>query len=254
MADGIYTALSGALAQQQALDVVANNVANASTKGFRADRVVFGEVLAGATTPTSATATGASSTSGSAQRGVQVEATAVDVSAGTLVRTGNPLDVAISGNGFFVVESPAGPRYTRAGAFSFDGAGALQTSMGYPVHGEGGPLTVPPGTRNIEIGEDGMLRANGQDLGKLKLVEFADPSRLSREGLTLFNVTNGVSPEDASETRVVQGHLESSNVNAMAGLNDLITVNRTFDALQRVIDTFHKLDERTARELGSRNG
>lgn len=258
MADGIYTALSGAIAQQQALDVVANNVANASTRGFRGDRVVFGELLAGATGQNSATP-------GQAQpapegppkpvdvaRHVQVESTVIDGSSGVMVRTGNALDVALNGKGFFVVETPQGPRYTRGGGFSLDAEGTLKTSAGHAVHGQNGPIRLPPGAHDIQIAEDGTIRANGQDSGKLQIVQFGNPALLQKEGLTLFSTPTGVNPVPDLQTTTIQGHIESSNVNAMAGLNELITINRTFDAMQKVIDSFSKLDERTARELGSR--
>ena len=101
---------------------------------------------------------------------------------------------------------------------------------------------------------DGSIQVDGQHVNKLKLVRTADATKLDKENATYFVPVEGAELVDAKDVRVTQGHLESSNVNAVAGLNELITVNRSFDALQRVIESFQKLDERTARELGSRNG
>ena len=251
MADGIYTALTGAIAQQQALDVTANNVANATTTGFRADRAVFGEFLAGA------------------QRNqpqdptlprpprpdvfVRMDETTLDTTGGGLRLTGNPLDLALQGDGFFVVKTQAGDRLTRAGNFVQRANGVISTVDGHTVMGATGkPLIVPPQTRELTISPDGAVRADGQEIGKLKLVRAEDPMRLVREGTTHFSAPQGVKLVPASSVEVVQGHLETSNVNAVAGLNDLISVNRCFDAIQRVIETFQKIDDRTARDLGSR--
>jgi flagellar basal-body rod protein FlgF len=253
MGDGIYTALTGAVAQQQTLDVIANNVANANTAGFRADRAAFAEFLAGAqknNTP--------SVNEGSQARPdhfVQIESITHDQQDGTLRLTGNQLDFGLSGPGFFVVRTPQGDRLTRAGSFMLRADGTLSTHDGHDVLGEDGHAIHLHGTAaQIQVGMDGGIQVDGQHVNKFKLVRVADATKLEKESAVHFVPAEDAEVVDAKDVQVTQGHLESSNVNAVAGLNELITVNRSFDALQRVIETFQKLDERTARELGSRNG
>jgi flagellar basal-body rod protein FlgF len=247
MSDGIYSALSGAIAQQRSLDIVANNVANASTTGFRADRVAFSEVLPPAGETTRA----------DALRYVAVSEVRTDQSAGALRQTGNPLDLAISGEGYFAVRTDHGVRFTRAGSFVQDGDGLIRTQAGHVVMQrrddpdstpEG--IVVPRGTTSLEVGADGTVRADGATLGRLQIVRFTDETALEKEGLTLFRARDEARPAD--DATIVQGHVESANVNAVAGLNELITTTRSFEAFQRVIQGFRQIDERTARDLGSR--
>lgn len=254
MSDGIYTALSGSLAQQHSLDVIANNVANASTAGFRGDRVVFGEMLAGA----QAKGAEIDPRQAAPQRTdqfVRVEENTLDRTNGMLRQTGNTLDVALSGDGFFKVRTPQGDRLTRAGNFMMREGGELTSMEGHAVIGEGdAPIVLPRGVKDIQIGKDGIIRADGQDVGKFSLRTVADQAHLQREGTTTYTVKAGTEVVAAERVEVSQGFLEASNVNPVNGLNELITVNRTFDALQRVIQNFQQIDQRTARDIGSRTG
>jgi flagellar basal-body rod protein FlgF len=252
MADGIYTALTGAIAQQQTLDVIANNVANVNTTGYRADRAAFAEFLAGAQKDTPIlSATGKQAPR--VDHFVQIDAVTRDQAGGVLKLTGNPLDMALSGDGYFAVQTPGGERLTRAGNFMLRANNVLTTSDGHEVLGENGrPITLPS-AKNIQVSADGVIQADGQMAGKLKLLRAQDPAALEKESAVLFKPVEGAQL-DVAKVTVTQGHLESSNVNAVAGINELITVNRSFDALQRVIETFQKIDDRTARDLGSRNG
>ena len=259
MGDGIYTALSGALAQQHSLDVVANNVANVNTAGFRADRVVFGELLAGAQKNLPQDPQGPPRT----DQFVQVEANALDLSGGAMRHTGNPLDLAIQGDGFFVVRTPQGDRLTRAGNFMLRESGELSTMEGYAVIGDdNAPIVFPAGVKDIQVTSDGIIRAsvpdgsnrsNLTDVAQLSLKSVSDPRKLTREGTTLYRVDDA-QVVTASRGEIAQRHLEASNVNAVSGLNELVTITRSFDAIHRVIETFQKIDERTARDVGARNG
>ena len=253
MGDGIYTALTGAIAQQQSLDVIANNVANANTTGFRADRAVFSEFLAGAQRSENPAIN--QQNPPRSDHFVQVDAITHDQQDGALRLTGNSLDFGLSGDGFFVVGTPQGERLTRAGSFMMHPDGTLSTHDGHGVLGEDGqPIRISGTAAQVQVSEDGSIQVDGQRVSKFKLVRAPDASKLDKESSTYFVPTEGAELAAATNVRVTQGHLESSNVNAVAGLNELITVNRSFDALQRIIETFQKLDERTARELGSRNG
>lgn len=249
MSQGIYSAASGAVAQERNLDIVANNVANTATTGFRADRVSFQEVVAAVQ--------GAAPTD-RAPRQVALTETRTDTRPGALRRTGDAFDLALDGGGYFAVWTAGGERYTRAGAFSASGDGVLRTPEGHAVsESAGGPaarIEIPAGTREVVVGPDGTVRADGSAVGTLRVVRFEEPGALTKEGATLYVARDGARPDLDADTRVVQGVLESSNVNAVTGLTELIQVSRGFEAFQKLIDTFRQLDERTARELGARGG
>lgn len=253
MADGIYTALSGALAQQHQLDTIANNVANASTTGFRADRAVFGELVAGAQKNQQNNVDPRQPAPTQPDKFVKVDMNQLDMTAGTIRKTGNPLDVALNGNGFLVVRTPQGDRLTRSGNLMLKQSGELSTVDGSSVVGDSNePIVLPQNTKNIEIRPDGTIRADDMPVAKLSLRTVKDQNTLEREGTTTYTVKPGTPVLAAQGVDVVQYHLEGSNVNPIQGMNELITVNRTFDALQRVIQSFQSIDQRTAKDLGSR--
>jgi len=246
MSDGIYAALSGAIAQERALEVVANNVANASTDGFRGDRLAFQESLSRA----------AAGPNPSSLRYVEVARSQIDTSDGPVRATGNPLDLAISGDAFFVVRTPSGDRLTRDGSFALDPEGVLRTRGGFPVlptepsdpaHPE---IRVTDPSIPITAHPDGTLSQGDQILGQLRLERFQSPADARHEGLSLLVPAAGTRTVPATAT-VLQGYLEGANVGAVQGLNQLITANRGFEAFQRVIQTFRTVDERTARDLAS---
>lgn len=243
MADGIYSALSGAIAQERSLDIVANNVANSATTGYRADRVAFQETLSRAQSQ---------SQTPNSLRYVEVSEVRFDDTQGALRQTGNQLDVAIQGDGYFAIETANGERYTRAGSFVTDAEGILRTHDGHAVMGgePGQPpqrIVIPEGTADVQIAPTGEITADGQAVGRLRISSF-ERSQLQKEGHTLF-VASGA-PRPAENVEVVQGYLESANLNAVAGLNELISTSRSFEAFQRVIQGFRQIDERSARDLG----
>lgn len=240
MSDGIYVALSGAIAQQRSLDTVANNVANAGTHGFRADRVTFAQTLSRA---------GAGPAPPSLSY-VEAAQTITDPSDGALEVTGNPLDLAIRGDGFFAVQGPNGERFTRDGNFAVDAQGGLRTQAGLPVLGaDGQPVVLPQGTIDLTVGPTGILSSQGQEIGAIRVARFANVASLTKEGDALFIASEPALP--AENANVVQGAVESANVNAVSGMNELIEAHRAFDAFQRVIQAYKQVDERTARELAA---
>ncbi|HEY1812728.1 MAG TPA: flagellar basal-body rod protein FlgF [Kofleriaceae bacterium] len=236
MGSGIYIAAAGAIAQSDAMDATANNIANAGATGYHAERVSFREVLTKAKSPD--------------QMMVQTNTgKTLDSQAGALMQTDNPLDLAIEGDGMFSVQTPQGMRYTRAGNFQLDSQGALVTQDGYKVLGEGGqPITLPPTATNIGVTADGSVSVDGQVAGKLQLVKF-DGSQLKREGSTLFSA-NGKPQTSGTAPTVRSGMLESSNVNIVSGVVDLVKVQRNYESLMRVVQGFHDIDDRAAKELG----
>lgn len=248
MSDGIWAAVSGAVAQQRALDVTANNVANANTTGYRGDRVAFREALTAAS--------GEEEAAPDSLRFVNVSQVQASQEAGALRQTGGTFDLALEGDGWFSIDTPNGERYTRGGQFTVDAEGVVRSSDGAPVMawesepgGETRELRVPLDAAEITIGLNGTLSADGNAVGQLAIRSFEEDA-LTKEGDTRFVAEGNGTPSEAS---VLQGYLESSNINAVAGMNELITVSRSFEAFQKIIDTFQQMDQRTARDLTTRS-
>ena len=237
MGSGIYVAAAGAVAQSRALDVTANNVANASTVGFAAERISFGEALGRAQGRDTAFA--------------EVRSTVADSAPGVLRATGNPLDLALSGDGYFAVDTARGVRYTRAGDFRLDEGGVIVSADGHPARARGGGvLTVPPGTASVSVASDGGVSADGNPIGELEIARLV-PGALSREGASLYIAGPGAAagPAGGAPPEVISGTLEGSNFNVVRGVVDLVRVSRTYEALHRAIEGFRTIDELTARSL-----
>lgn len=228
-----YTTLSRQRGLAREMQIVANNIANAATTGFRAEGLIFSEYVQGVDN-------GASLSMGQGN----VRSTSFDQ--GTLTQTGGTYDFAIEGDGFFLVETPEGERLTRAGAFSPSAAGELVTPDGLRVLDAGGaPLFVPPGTQ-ITVAADGTLSADGQPLGQIGLVRPLDPSDMIRESGVLFRTEAGFEP--AETARVVQGFIENSNVNSILELTRMIEVQRAYELGQSFLESE---DERVRTALKS---
>lgn len=236
MANGIYAALSGAAAQAQALDMVSNNLANAPTTGFKSQHMTFEEVLIDVEGVANET-----------QRQVRVDEVYTKFSQGSVRETGNPLDVALTGEGFFVVDTPNGPRYTRDGHFSVTEEGLLVNVQGLEVQGDGGPITLLPNEK-ARITGDGHVMSNGINLGTLRRVNFEDPQGLIREGHNLWKAPDGVIPEE-SEVRLQARSLEGSNVNVVEAMTDMVWIARAYEVFNRAVETFREVDERTATQI-----
>jgi flagellar basal-body rod protein FlgF len=209
------------------MQVVANNIANASTTGFRAEGVIFSEHI-NALGPDSGSLSMATA---------NVRDTVM--TQGSLTQTGGTFDLAIEGEGFFVVDTPNGQRLTRAGAFGPNENGDLVTPEGYPVLDAGGaPLFVPQGVGRVGIGADGTLSANGQPIGQVGIVTPDDPNQMFRESGVLFDARGGFTP--APDGRVLQGFLEESNVNPILQVSRMIEVQRAYELGQGFLDNEHE--------------
>lgn len=237
---GLYNAFLGMRSRQRTLDALANNIANASTTGFKAERLIYSSMEAenrGAGDRQNLLA-GVSTTSGT------------DFSAGAIQETGRNLDVAINGDAFLQIQTPRGVRYTRAGNLNINADGQLVTKNGDLVVGEKGAITVPKG--EISIGEDGTLAAGNQTFDKLKLVRFDNPTAaLTKEGEALFIATGAENPQENVNSRVVQGALESSNVNSLTEMVAMINNSREFESLQKSVTLLmNDLGRKIAGEIG----
>jgi flagellar basal-body rod protein FlgG len=246
MNGSLYIAASAALDHQRRVDVLTNNLANANTAGFKADDVTF-QVA----------------TQDPGQEGdAELRRTAInnlpatlrlagytDFSAGASRPTGNALDVALEGNGFFSVSTPNGTQYTRQGNFTLNQDGVLVTQDGYPVLGEGGEITIEG--QKVVIDEEGYIRVDGNEVDRLSLVMFDDLKTLTKVGSSLFTTTTpGQTPATAENVSVKQGYLENSNVNAIRVMTDMITEMRIVEAYQKMIRTADSADTKAVNELG----
>jgi flagellar basal-body rod protein FlgF len=246
MDSGIYAAYTGLLARTQALDTAANNLANAGTAGFRAHRDYFSGVLAGGVDQDPETA----SQVGQSVNGFGVlGGDRLDLAQGEMKATGNPLDLALEGLGFFAVQTASGVRYTRNGAFSRSSTGVLQDGQGQPVLDQNQkPITIPTGS--IYISQDGSISVSTADgsviAGKVGTFDFSDPSVLTAEGSNLFSA-RGAAPI-AANARVEQGSVESANEDAIQGTMQLVLVQRQAEMMQKALSVFNNEFDKTATE------
>lgn len=238
MLKGISAAATGMLPQLKKQEAIANNLANAGSAGFKRDRV-FVEQLARAQA-------GAQAADWQVPQRIGL---AIDFASGSMDRTDNPYDLAIAGDGFFVINTPQGPQYTRNGHFTVNPEGVLTTMDGNPVMGEDGVITLPPGS--VEVGASGTVAVEGQAIGKLRVVQFADTSSLVRSGSGLFSIgAPGVQPRPDTASSIRQGFLESSNVNVIQEMVEMISTFRLYEADQKAIHAQDDLLGRVVNDLG----
>jgi len=242
MNSGYYAACAGLRAQTQALELIANNVANINTVGYRGQQPMFRSWL-GAFSGELANPLNYAINNFNVLGGSRT-----DLSAGNLERTGNALDVAIEGSGFFAVQTSSGTLYTRNGNFQASPRGQLTTASGETVLGEQGPVTLPSG--EVSISTDGTLSVNGAVAGKLRVVEFKAGSTVTPVGGSYYSA-DVAAVQPAALSYVRQGMLESSNINSVSAVVDLITVQRRAEMLERAMAAFHSnFDHIAASELG----
>lgn len=228
----LINAASGMKARMDSLDMLANNMANSGTAGFKADREFYN--LYEQSLP-------------------MVERQYTDHSQGQLLSTGNPLNVALNGKGFFALNSPSGVVYSRAGNFRVSTTNQLETTEGYTVRNvldNGKPVMVDP-TQSIDIGKDGMIRQGGQDLGQMEIAQPASPSdALKKLGNTYFALVdkNGAAPL-AKETEVLQGQIEQSNVPVADSAVKLVSVMRQFEMMQKAINLGTEMNKQAIADV-----
>lgn len=213
---------------QRQMDAVATNLANVNTAGYKAEHMIFSEFLE----PTDR------------QRGplsmVHDVTYLRDVAEGPLTRTNNPLDLAVHGDGFFAVETPEGPRYTRHGTFQLDEQGRIATLQGQPVLGTGdAPIVVPADTETIDIAPDGTVSADTVEIGQLSIVTFDDARALAKEGDSLLNAEDQLA-RPAVNAEVRQGMIEGSNVKAVLEMTRMIDVVRSYQSATRLAEGEHQ--------------
>ena len=236
MENALLVGLSRQNALRRELDIVANNIANMNTTGYKADGAVFSEYL------NSAARGDQFATPDRRVSFVQDRMTWHDMSPGGIQQTNNPLDVAIDGNGFLVVQTPRGERYTRNGALQVNAAGELVTSAGDKVLGDSGPIVFSVTDRDIVINPDGTIRVreglratSDTGRGKLRLVAFANPQQLRKDGSSTFAAPTGVTPQAATNVRLAQGAIERSNVRPVVEMTRMIELTRAYSEVAGIL-------------------
>jgi flagellar basal-body rod protein FlgF len=238
---GFYAACQGMRTQSQVLELIANNLANVNTTGYLAGQSSFYSIFASSRGTLRDPLNQALNDFDSADQ------TTLDLTSGNLQRTGNPFDLAIQGEGFFAVKTKAGTRYTRNGNFHVSPTGELTTAAGDLVLGAKGPVMVPAG--QVSISGDGTVSVDGAAAGKLRIVAFVPGTQIEAEGDSLYSAP-AKTAVPALDSSVRQGMLEASNVNAIASVVNLLTVERNHEMLQRALSAFYsEFDQVAANDL-----
>jgi len=234
MYKGIYIALSGAILKQKHMDIFAQNIANASTPGYKKERIAFKDYIIPVDNKPSVVADGRTMT--------EISSITTDFSKGSLLRTGNPLDIAVNGEGFFALEDN---RYTRNGNFKIDSEGYLATQGDIKVLGSGGPIAVQG--KKVDINESGEVFVDDIPVGALNIVDFQDKGKLRKlEGGVYTTDETGVE----AKASISQGYYEASNVEAVKEMVQMLTSLREFESYQKAILAFDDASSKASNELG----
>ncbi len=261
---GIFAAVSGAMAQSSKLDTIANNLANVNTTSFKKDRQVFNEYLSAYEKPdesmkvprVTASIESFYDMQGGDLAYVNPAGTYTSFAQGGLKSTGSTMDIALEGKGFLEVATPEGVRWTRNGSLQLDNNGRLVTKDGYAVlrEGNGDPAqrAIVLSGRNVTISQSGEIFDGGNNLGKLALVEFQNMDDLQKVGNSNYTLkTTATSiPVTAREMKVHQGYIETSNVNVVEEMTDMISANRVFEATQQAIKAHDQMDDKLINQVG----
>ena len=237
-----YIGLSRQMTLRRELDIVANNVANADTTGFKVEQLMVGAEI------------------GQRARNDNIRPSASfvldkgvgrDFGQGTMKQTGRGLDFAIEGEGaFFRVQSGAGEAYTRDGGFTTNAEGVLTTKQGLPVLGDGGPITLDPERGPASVAPDGTISQQGLPVGRLTAVRFDALSVLQKSGDGLYRNSSNTQPTDATDAQIRQGMLEGSNVNTLLEITNLIEISRAYERVTKMIENANDLSRRSVERLG----
>ncbi|WP_439817323.1 flagellar basal-body rod protein FlgF [Zavarzinia sp. CC-PAN008] len=239
MQNTLYVGLSNQMALRRQLDVVANNIANMNTTGFKGEQSVFQEYLEDVNSPFGDAAF------------VTDIGTARDTAEGEFQPTGGPLDFAINGSGYFVVQTAEGDRYTRDGHLTIDATGRLVTRGGDPVlDATGQPITLDPRGGPITVAADGSISVGANPVGRLQVVRFQNEQALLLRGGSLLEAPEGVVPEVTRDVRIAQGMIEGSNVNPVVEMTRMIEISRSYESVTRLMQDQAELQRSSVERLG----
>ncbi len=244
MSSNLYVSAAGAMARMTQLDLVSNNLANAGTTGYKRDDVFFEAVLQSQLTDVE----GEIIDGAPGRSFVRSHTASADFEAGSIGKTGAPLDFAILGPGFLEIQTDQGPRYTRAGSLKVNAEGNLATRDGQLVMGDGGPIQVSGNGAHISHTAE-ILDAQSNRLGRLKIVEFDDLGSLNKEGNQRFAAADGVDPAPVANPSVAPQSLEGSNVNTVVELGHLVLLQRSFEANMKTLRADDQATAKLIREV-----
>lgn len=243
MENTIYVGLSRQLALQEHMQIVSNNIANMTTVGYRGQNMMFTEYL--------------SNPQGKVDNPKDPLSMVLDYGQyqvtrpGPLKNTGNSFDVALSGPGFFGVQTADGLQYTRAGNFALNASGELVTAAGLPVAGSGGgAIVVPRGAREVKIAQDGTVSTDQGQIGQIMVTEFDNLQDLKPSGENTYKAANGGQP--ATGTKVMQGMVEGSNVQPVVEMTRMIDISREYQSIQRMLQSEHDRQRTAVQRLSQR--
>jgi len=242
MDNALYVGLSRQMVLRREMDIIANNIANLDTNGFKVESLMqktdpgYPAVTMGGPKPV---------------KFVAADGVARDFGQGVLVKTDAPLDMAIEGQGFFQVQGPDGPRFTRDGRFTTDPSGKLVTQGGLAVADESGGEIIIDGEKGpVSIGPDGSMSQGNERIGKIGAFKFANAGVLEKAGDNLYKNTSNLSAEKAEDAKVRQGFLESSNVKPVLEITRMVEVSRAYEQTSKMIDSAADLSRRAVDRLG----
>jgi flagellar basal-body rod protein FlgF len=242
MDNTLLVSLSQQLAAYRSMDVIANNIANISTSGYKRESMQFAEYVQQA--QPSEGETGPQPISF-----VQDMGTVLDLTQGAMTHTGSPFDLAINGSGYFTVKTANGNRYTRDGHFTLDGGGRVVTEQGDALQGDGGDVTVTSDDGDIHIAQDGTITGAHGQLGQIKLVDFANDSALQKEGASLYSTTQ--STTDVATPQIQQGSLEESNVQPVIEMSHMLDVLRNYQTTASLMTSQEDLKRNAIDKLSA---
>lgn len=255
MVRGLYTAYTGMINQQKRLDTVTNNLANASTTGFKREGLTsksFDQMLTVKLNDLSVPYLNEGI--GKMSLGVKIGENYTDYSQGSLKETGNTYDLALAGNGFFTIsytdkKGNTSEKYTRDGEFTMDSEGYLRTLEGDYVQGEGGAIMIPVETSEVSIRDNGDIYADGEYVDSLRIVDFEDYNNIEKFGENRYSVVDGAT-ETESTAAVKQGYLEMSNINVVKEMVEMITISRAYESNQKLIQTEDDMLDKSVNQVG----
>lgn len=263
MNNAMFSGLFGALSNEQRMNSIANNLANVNTTGYKRDLLAFKDTMLMYAhdyimEPVASIRDKKLFPDSEHLARTRIATSVTDFQQGGLKVTSAPLDLAITGAGFFKIATPDGDRYTRNGHFTVNQEGTIVTEQGFPVLSEGGPIVLPQGFKHVTVSEDGRVFADNNQVGQVQLVSVDIPANLEKEGQNMYRVRAGSAvaegPVDASRSWVAQGFLEAANVDAVYEMVNMIETQRQFEAYQKVMQTADAIDREAHSKVGKARG
>lgn len=264
MQDAVFSSLFGALTTEHRLNFIANNLANVNTAAYKQTKLSFKDTFAyyahdEIREPLAHVRSDPLFPEPKNMVRPRIAVSKIDYSQGSMQYTGDPLDLAITGeNAFFRVNTPTGNYLTRSGHFVLDANGTIMTSEGFALQGDGGNLVIPAGTRHVSISRDGQIQADGDVVGQIDLISVDNPQNLEKLGKNLYRNRENVNvAEDnayATGCSVEQGYMERANVDVVMEMVNMIEVQRQFEAYQKVMQSVDSLDRAANERVGKRQG